>query len=66
MATKTVSKFRTVDQIRAFLTDKGFLLAQRRDNGARYMITNFRGGKCFEGTTAELKAHMNDPWVFYG
>jgi len=62
----TTKQFRTVEQIRTFLTEKGFLLAQRRNDGSRWMITNFRGGKCFDGTLSELKAHMNDPWVFYG
>ena len=44
-----------------YLAARGFLL-HRMDK--EYMITNFRGGRCFKGTLVELKAHLKD--AYYG
>jgi hypothetical protein len=44
-----------------YLAARGFLLHRM---GKEYMITNFRGGRCFKGTLAELKLHLKD--VYYG
>ena len=45
-----------------YLAARGFLL--HRLAGKTYRITNFRGGKCFEGALAELKAHLKV--TYYG
>ena len=44
-----------------YLANRGFLLHHM---GKEYMITNFRGGRCFKGTLAELKVHLKD--AYYG
>jgi hypothetical protein len=45
-----------------YLAERGFLL--HRLEGRMYMITNFRGGRCFKGTLQELKQHLTD--TYYG
>lgn len=45
-----------------YLSARGFVLHQLE--AGIYMITNFRGGRCFKGTLAELKAHLKD--TYYG
>ena len=52
----------TVLKAHEYLAARGFLLHRLVDK--TYRITNFRGGKCFEGTLAELKAHLKV--TYYG
>lgn len=56
-----MTKPSTAAKCRQYLTERGFLL-HHTANG--YFITNFRGGKCFSGTLAELKSHLQDE--YYG
>jgi hypothetical protein len=45
-----------------FLAERGFLLHKLQDK--EYMITNFRGGRCFKGSLNELKEHLKH--TYYG
>lgn len=44
-----------------YLASRGFLLHR---TGKNYVITNFRGGRCFTGNLAQLKQHLQD--FYYG
>jgi hypothetical protein len=44
-----------------YLAARGFLLHRMKKE---YMITNFRGGRCFKGSLVELKQHLKD--TYYG
>jgi hypothetical protein len=52
----------TATKAYSYLAARGFLL--HRMGGGQYMITNFRGGRCFKGSLTELKSHLKD--TYYG
>ena len=51
----------TANKCYEYLAARGFLLHRMEKE---YMITNFRGGRCFSGNLTELKAHLSD--TYYG
>jgi len=51
----------TLSKAYTYLSERGFLLHRM---GKEYMITNFRGGRCFKGNLAELKSHLK--LTYYG
>ena len=52
----------TATKAYSYLADRGFLLHHM--GKGEYVITNFRGGRCFKGKLTELKNHLKE--TYYG
>lgn len=58
--------FSTLAACRAELTRQGYVLhAFQTGDGRRYYVSNFRGGRCFEGTLQQLKDELTAGWLRY-
>ena len=56
----------TLAACRQHLTSQGYrVTGYQSDNGRRYLVTNFRGGRCFDGTSQQLKAELVAGWLRY-
>ena len=58
--------YTTLKQCKQWLTAEGLeLSAHNTPKGRFYLVTNFRGGRCFLGTKAQLIDTMNTGWLRY-
>jgi hypothetical protein len=46
----------TVRSAKAAATERGFHVLAFNGGGRRYLVTNFRGGRCFQGNRSEFIA----------
>ena len=56
----------TLTGCRDHLTRQGLTVkAYQSKHGRRYLVTNFRGGRCFDGTRQELIEDLAAGWLRY-
>lgn len=66
MNTTTTTTPTTVKAAREWLTSQGLKLHAYQDRtGRRYVVSNFRGGRCFDGTRQQLLADLAAGWYRY-
>jgi hypothetical protein len=54
----------TLTDCRELLTRQGLTVtAYQSQDGRRYRVTNFRGGRCFDGTLQQLREELAAGWL---